>query len=69
MRNPWLSKNPFMSAWLSAANQVAGAARGHATAAVNRQMTQMQADATQQVIDFWSGKWLAAPAPRKRKKR
>jgi hypothetical protein len=70
MRNPWLAKNPFMSAWMSAANQVAGTARGHATAAANRQLASVQADATRQVVDFWTGQWLVSPAPaRKRKKR
>jgi hypothetical protein len=37
MSNPWLKKNPFMSMWLSGANAVAGAARGRATAELNRQ--------------------------------
>ena len=70
MRNPWLAKNPFMSAWLSVANQATGAARGHATAAANRQLADMQTEATRQILDFWSGKWLVSPAPaRKRRKR
>ena len=38
MRNPWLKKNPAMSIFLSAANAWAGAFRGHATAAVKRNM-------------------------------
>ena len=36
MANPWLKKNPFMSMWLSAANSVAGKARGQATAQAKR---------------------------------
>lgn len=67
MRNPWTAKNPFMSIWLSAANKVAGSARGQATAAAKRQITSMQADAARQVIDFWSGK-AAVPAPKKKKR-
>ncbi len=70
MRNPWLSKNPFMSAWLSAANKVAGSARGQATAAAKRQATTVQNDMTRQIVDFWSGKAaVPASAPRKKKRR
>jgi hypothetical protein len=32
MANPWFKKNPLMSMWLSAANAVAGRARGVASA-------------------------------------
>lgn len=38
MANPWLKKNPLASIWLSAANRVAGAMRGHVTAQVRRQL-------------------------------
>jgi hypothetical protein len=62
MRNPWTSKNPFMSMWLSTANRVAGSARGQAAAAVKREAKAVQADAAKQMIDFWTGK-AAAPAP------
>lgn len=68
MRNPWTTKNPFMSAWLSAANKVAGSARGQATAAARRQVASVQAEAAKQVIDFWSGKTAAKSAPGKRKR-
>jgi hypothetical protein len=72
MRNPWTAKNPFMSAWLSAAHTVANTARGHATVATQRQFAAMQADAAKQVADFWSGAWMlpaaAAPAPRKKRR-
>jgi hypothetical protein len=67
MRNPFLTKNPFMSAWLSSANKVGGAARGQASAAAKREGARIQADATRQVLDFWTGK--AASAPRRKKKR
>lgn len=69
MRNPWLAKNPFMSAWLSSANRAAGVARGHASAAANRQLATMQAEATRQVVDSWSGKWLSPPVSISRRKR
>lgn len=56
MRNPWTTKNPFMSVWLSSANKVMGAARGQATAAAKRQVASIQAETAKQVVDFWSGK-------------
>jgi hypothetical protein len=57
MRNPWTTKNPFMSLWLSAANRVAGSARGQAAAAVKRQTAK-------QMADFWS-----PPAVARKKKK
>lgn len=68
MRNPWTTKNPFMSMWLSTANRVAGSARGQAAAAVKRETKAVQADAAKQMIDFWTGK-AAAPARKARKTR
>lgn len=65
MRNPMTTKNPFMSVWLSSANKVMGSARGQATAAAKRQAATMQADATKQILDFWSGK--SAPVTPRRK--
>ena len=68
MRNPWVQKNPLLSAWLSAANTVTGAARGYASAEMHRQMAAAQAEMTRQMIDFWSGKALM-PATRRKKRR
>ncbi len=72
MKNPWLKKNPLMSMWLSGANRVAGAARGHATAAIKRELTQASnrgaAAATKQVLDIWD-EALQVPAKRRPKKR
>ena len=68
MRNPWTTKNPFMSVWLSSANKVMGSARGRATAAAKRQVASVQAEAAKQVIDFWSSK-AASPQTRKKKRR
>lgn len=55
MRNPWVKKNPFMSAWLSAANSAVGTARGRATNEARRQAGVVRADATRQVIGLWLG--------------
>lgn len=76
MRNPWTAKNPFMSAWLSAAHTVGNTARGHATVAAQRQLAAMQADTAKQVADFWTRVWMlptaAAPtaptAPKKKRR-
>jgi hypothetical protein len=68
MRNPWARKNPWLSLWLSAANGVAGAARGHANAALQRQIAQAQAEMVRQMTEAWSLK-PAAPARRAKKKR
>lgn len=65
MRNPWTKKNPAMSMWLSAANSVAGAARGQASAAAKRQVATTQAEATRQIIGFWTGA-AALPAAKKK---
>ena len=66
MRNPWTTKNPFMSAWLSAANKVAGPARGQASATAKRGLAAVQADATRQIVDFWTG---TPPSPQKKGRR
>jgi hypothetical protein len=68
MRNPWTTKNPFMSIWLSAANSVTGSARGQAAAAVKRQTKAVQADAAKQMVELWTGK-AGAPAPPARRTR
>jgi len=68
MANPWTKKNPFMSMWLSSANSIMGSARAQATAATKRQAAAAQAEATKQVLDFWSGK-PAAPAAKKKRRR
>ena len=54
MKNPWTKKNPFMSMWLSGANSIAGAARGHAHAEAKRQATAFTNEAAKQVADFWT---------------
>ena len=77
MKNPWTTKNPFMSLWLSGANKVLGSARGQATAAVKREANKAASAATaaamEQVTEFWvqaAAKATVAPAhPRPRRKR
>jgi hypothetical protein len=68
MRNPWLKKNPFLSMWLTAANQVAGSARGQATNAARRQVAATQAEATRQVLEFWTAKPGQLAAGKKRRR-
>jgi len=73
MKNPWTKKNPFLSMWLSGANAVGGAARRQASAAMSRELTRASrkpgADASAQVLEFWSAA-LGAPArPKKRRRR
>ena len=73
MKPPWTAKDPFMSAWLSAANTWAGAARGFASAEAQRQAgtfqaeaqrqaAAFQAEAAKQVMEFWSGLFAWPPA-------
>lgn len=70
MHNPWLKKSPYMSLWLSGANAVAGAARAHATQAVQRQAAASTRQLTQAVFDAWLGAFTAPPArPARRKRR
>jgi hypothetical protein len=70
MKNPWTRKNPFLSMWLSGANAISGAARGHAARESRRQAATAYSSATRQATDFWvhalTGK---PPAKRKRKQR
>jgi len=68
MRNPWTTKNPMMSIWLSAANKAAGSARGQVAAATKRQLATTQADAARSVVDFWTGA-AAKPATRRKTRR
>ena len=65
MRNPWTTKNPFMSLWLSSANKAMGSARAQATAAGKRQLATAQAEAAKQVVDFWSGTTKPPPSRKK----
>jgi len=54
MRNPWLKKNPYMSMWLSAANQMAGAMYGQGAAQAKRQFNSAVTKATNENIKLMS---------------
>lgn len=60
MKNPWTKKNPLLSMWLSAANAVAGSARGTSNVAMRRTARQM--------TSIWTDAFKP-PTPRKRKRR
>ncbi|WP_236589784.1 hypothetical protein [Ramlibacter aurantiacus] len=44
-----------MSMWLTAANRAAGTASGHAMSAGRSQVAAARAEATRQVLEFWTG--------------
>ena len=70
MKNPWNSKNPWLSLCLSGANSALGHARGQAAAAQGRQAALAQR-AAQDIAAYWLGAMLpAAPtrASRRRKR-
>jgi hypothetical protein len=56
MSNPWTTKNPFMSLWLSSANKVAGNARNQIAAAARREITAAQTEAARRVTAYWAGR-------------
>lgn len=68
MSNPWLKKNPFMSAWLSAANSATGAARGRASAEVKRATRTASTQATQDLMALWTAPFTAAASKRKKRR-
>ena len=47
-------KNPWMSAWLSAANQMSAASRGQMAAEASRQQTAMMKAGTKAATEFWT---------------
>ena len=49
-----MTKNPYMSAWLSAANKVANTARGQAMAAGKAEARRSQKDVTSAWLDLWT---------------
>ena len=71
MKNPWIKKNPLLSMWMSAANAVAGAARGRATAHAKRHASTWMMQGANQMTRWWTDALSASPPhkPRKRKKR
>jgi hypothetical protein len=67
MKNPWIRKNPLLSIWLSGANTLFGAARGHAAAQARKQSIAMMERSMKQMTDFWLG--ATQPLPRKRRRK
>ena len=65
MSRPWTKKNPYMSAWLSGANAIAGSARGHAGKAIQGQVS----EATRQMTEIVMSAWLAPLTVRTQKVR
>jgi hypothetical protein len=49
-----VAKNPYMSAWLSAANKVTNTARGQAIAAGKTEARRSQKDVTSAWFDLWT---------------
>jgi hypothetical protein len=62
MTNPWTTSNPFMSIWLSTANQMMSTAHGLAATVMQRQAEAMQSEFEKQVIYFWTGGWMKPPS-------
>ena len=69
MSNPWLKKNPFLSLWLSGANSVANTVRGKAASQAQRHAKATAAQATQNVVSFWTKAMGLPTKPARRKKR
>jgi hypothetical protein len=67
MKNPWTAKNPLLSMWLSGANTVFGAARGHALNEARRQQRLMFGEGARAMMSFWTGAAATSKA-RKRSK-
>ena len=61
MANPWLKKNPFMSMWLSGANQVAGKARAQGTAETKRQGQAALTELSTEWLKLWAPALPVAP--------
>jgi len=69
MPNPWLKKNPFMSAWLSTANRMTGTLRGQATAQAKRQVNAALVKATTASLEPWFAPTSPSAAKAKPKRR
>jgi hypothetical protein len=63
-----MTKNPFMSAYLSAANRVANTARGHATNEFKRQSKRQTTSMVNAWVDAWTPKPKAKAKPARKRK-
>jgi len=61
-----MAKNPFMSAYLSAANRVANTARGHVTSAARREAMKQTTSVTNAWVDVWTPKSVRKPKEKRR---
>jgi hypothetical protein len=62
-------KNPWMSAWLSAANSMTGAARGQMAAELTKQQTYMMREWQRASMEMWKAMMMPwAQQGRKRKR-
>jgi hypothetical protein len=68
LSNPWSKKNPYLSAWLTGANAIAGSARGHAANGMQRQVAAATRQMTEVVMSAWLAP-LAVRTPKSRKRR
>lgn len=59
-------KNPWMSAYLSAANSMTGAARGQIMSEYSKAQTRMMQDWQRMWIDGWMQMWFPAASRKKR---
>jgi hypothetical protein len=55
MTHPWITSNPYMSLWLSAANTAAAHQRSAYMAELGQQQTAM----TQEWVRLWTDAWMA----------
>ena len=69
MANPWLKKNPFMSAWLSGANTIANSARGRIAAEAKRQSSTAMTRATNEMFSAWTDAFTGGVKPKRKRKR
>ncbi|MEC4717949.1 hypothetical protein RY831_02190 [Noviherbaspirillum sp. CPCC 100848] len=69
MKNPWTSKNPFLSMWLSGANAVLGSARGRASAQAKRQASTAITKASKQMGELWLASMTPPSAPKRKKRK
>lgn len=72
MKNPWTTKNPLLSMWLSGANTVLGKTYGPAMSIARREASKAVSTASsagiKQLSDFWANVLLPPTPPRKRRR-
>lgn len=61
-------KNPWMSMWMSAANTMAGPARGLIVAETRRVQNAAVEEMTRQTMAFWFPAMTRQPAPKRRRR-